>query len=142
MKKITKMDKQAADLLSSEALVILEAMAEKYDLLVQVAGGGRFDPRSGTFQVKFEFGVKTESGIPTNFERSAKWYGLKPSDYGRIFNYKGEDYIIEGINSRARKYTILCSKKSTGERFSFPDKDVVRLLGVTNLREATGSVLG
>lgn len=42
------------------------------------------------------------------FEANCYKVGLRSSDFGKKFAYRGEKYVIVGVNPRAHKYPLIC----------------------------------
>tara|TARA_R110000824_G_C14928461_1_gene648479 strand:- start:131 stop:538 length:408 start_codon:yes stop_codon:yes gene_type:complete len=116
---ITKLDRTSVNLIADEAGEALKAVAEKYNLILK-PGRGTYDPSAGTFTPKFTFVCETEDGVPADFARHAKSYGLTVEDYGREFTTYAGTYRLTGINPRRRKYPISGTCVRTGKGYKFP----------------------
>jgi hypothetical protein len=64
------------------------------------------------------------------FEAKASKFGLKKSDFGRTFNFNGTDYLITGINPKARKNAIIGRQADNPDatEYVFPTFAVARAL--------------
>ena len=79
--KVTKIDRKVCDMISKDMTAAMEAVATKYGLKLESAGG-RFSPES--FSKKFEVKVMSTEGVDVKakktFETYADMYGLKPEN--------------------------------------------------------------
>lgn len=106
--KITKMDRNAARVISQEAQDALQRVVQKYGLTLKVEGG-RFDPYAGTFSPKITFGVVSEDGADADerqFKQYASLYGLKPEHFGCTFYSRGTAYKVVGLAMSRSKYPV------------------------------------
>jgi hypothetical protein len=66
----------------------------------------------------------------TDFRLYAHRYGLSPNHLGRTFTSgRGGEYEIVGLNTRGRKFPILCRKVGTTQDYKFEAKMVKIYLG-------------
>jgi hypothetical protein len=63
-----------------------------------------------------------------DFKRLATSYGLRPTDLGRSFHYKGSKFTITGATPRRAKMPIDCERED-GKVFKFAPILVSNLLG-------------
>jgi hypothetical protein len=75
----------------------------------------------GTNGAKFTVEVKDAKA---DFASKAEMYGLKPEFLGKPFKSKGKDFTVYGINTQARKYSVL-AKTKTGEVYGFTPKAII-----------------
>ena len=116
--KITYFDKITCNQISAEAIKALEVVANKYGLTIK-GNGGKFTDSSYT--AKLTFNTVSSSGIPVDFENKAKLYGLKNSDFGRLFtDYKGKIFKLTGTVTGRSKYAFIGQCIQTGKSFKFP----------------------
>lgn len=89
--------------------------------------------RRGTFglndlNIKLEFadvkGGEVQSRAVTDFKRLCSRYGLEPDDLGREFVSGGVIYTIVGLNTRAPKYPIKCTRQYDGRGFKFTEAQI------------------
>ena len=58
------------------------------------------------------------------FEVLAEPFGLKPSDYGRIFRTGGETFRITAINPNRPKYPISAERLADGRGYKFTVENI------------------
>jgi hypothetical protein len=119
------MNPSSCDLISADAKIALEMVAEQFGLQLK-RGRGQYDPTNGTFTMKWTFVCETEDGIPADFIGYAHRYGLTAEDFGREFNTHNGTYSICGISPRSRKYPILAKCARTGKTYKFTSSAVAR----------------
>jgi len=51
------------------------------------------------------------------FERDALRVGLKKTAYGKQFKYGNKEYIVVGVNTRAKKYPVSVKTVNRGDSF-------------------------
>ena len=124
MTRMTQMSRENCALISEDAKMALEMVAEQYGLQLK-QGRGTYDPPAGTFTMKWTFVCETEGGIPADFIRHAPIYGLTADDFGREFTTYNGTYAICGIKPRSRKYPILGKCIATGKTYKFMQSAVV-----------------
>lgn len=86
-----------------------------------------------SFDVAFRVSICDSDGNAFNPEKErfgliATAYGLSPSDYGRIFETRGEQFRIVGIEPRRHKYPISVERVSDSQRFKFATENVKMFL--------------
>jgi len=54
-----------------------------------------------------------------NFEKNARWVGVKKEAFGQKFTSNRKQFTITGINTRAKKYPIQ-GETANGQRYKFP----------------------
>jgi hypothetical protein len=121
---ITKFGRQQVRQVSDEAEAALQAVAEKYGLVLK-RESGRYS--ANNFTAKFSFAVKAADGsdAPASFARQASLLGLPEDCYGKVFQtWGGKSYKVTGINLRARKYPVLGECLRTGKTFKFMSDSV------------------
>ncbi len=108
----------------------LEAEFKKDGLIISI-DGGTFAPT--LFKPKLTVTVRDSSG--NDAAEKAKWnmyckhYGLVPSDFGcTVFNSRGEECILNGINPRRSRFPILGTRVRDGKHFKFTIDIVNRVL--------------
>jgi hypothetical protein len=72
--------------------------------------------------------VDGKPGAQVEYEVFAGKFGYNPLSFGRTFSYNGDEYVITGVASKAKKFPILATKKSDGRTIK---------CGVEFTREAT-----
>jgi hypothetical protein len=116
VKKITVLNRANVKLISDEAEAALAAIATKYGLTVK-RNNGRFSP--GCLSTKFDFNVVDAStGAPADFPRLALRVGLPADSYHKTFVYGGNEYTIEAIVTRRRKYPV-SAVNAAGQSYKF-----------------------
>jgi hypothetical protein len=70
--------------------------------------------------------VTKEAGA---FRKYAKSYDLEPSDLGRTFSFKGDEYKISGLRPSARRFPICAVRISDQKHYRFPHSTVRDGLG-------------
>jgi hypothetical protein len=122
--KITKFGRPTCRKVSDEALEALNAVAEKFGLIVKNEPG-RFT--HNTFTAKFTFSVEASdgTGAPADFAQKARLVGLPEDCFGKEFtDFRNQTFTITGVNLRAKKYPVQVTKKSDGRGFKMPAAQV------------------
>ena len=134
--KITKIDKAACGVISKEAEIALQEVAQRFGLAVTIKGG-KYDPSVGTYAPKIEFSV--EGAQENDFAQSVKllrsnwrktW--LTADDYNLEFELKGDTYKLIGIHLNRPKYPLECQNVNTGKSVLVTEDTLMRVLGRTN----------
>ena len=71
--------------------------------------------------------IAGKSADQVKFEECCYRYHLKPTDYGSKFTYNHKDFILVGINTKAREYPII-GMGENGTRYKFPLRAVRELM--------------
>lgn len=124
MADITGIDRVTARKLGAEVEAALSAVAEKYGLTVEVRGSSFTNS-----EYKPKVTLKIEGADKASFERYAELYGLNADDFGAVLTLRGEQFRVEGINTRAPKYAIRIARVKDGKGFKAPTETVLRALG-------------
>lgn len=120
--KLEKIDQPTCRTLSREIETALQGVAEKFGIHIRTVGG-RFS--STEYNLRVECQVRTEAGIPVNFEIEAKLLGLPEGIFGKTFVSRGRTFRITGIELRRHKMPVSAKCVSTGRGFKF-SADAVR----------------
>jgi hypothetical protein len=123
---IKKFDKKSLELMRTEIQEALNKIKKKHDLDVLKIGGITYESDGSGFTTRIT--AKTAGGNKSNFERVCSVYKLSPENYMETFEYRGDQYIVTGINTRAKKMPIQCRKVGTEETYKFPENLVFNLL--------------
>ena len=120
------------DRLRRELLKACQDVAEAHGLIVDGGDLTDIDLRHG-FEIGFRVGIPMEDGALYSTDKAmfgvlAEHFGLKPSDYGRIFRARGEAFRITALNPNRPKYPISVERVTDGRGFKFPVEDVVLYL--------------
>ena len=86
------------------------------------------DLRHG-FDIEFSVGIPMDDGSLYSVDRAlfevlAEPFGLKPSDYGRIFRTGGETFRITAINPNRPKYPISAERLADGRGYKFTVENI------------------
>lgn len=73
------------------------------------------DPETGKASIVTLEGVPMR--IPSSFLRDGAKFGIDQRDFHRKLTIHGEDYLVTGINSRAKKLPVVIERVSDGEEF-------------------------
>ena len=98
-------------------------MAQNGDLNKYVfdIGNCSYRDSTATFQLKVTIkGAKSEERVA--LEKSADYFGL-------ALNKKHPEWILLGLNRRARKHPILMKRKSNGKTYKFDLENAKKLFG-------------
>lgn len=109
-------NKQTCQLIRDRANAALQPLAAELGITINI-GNGTFDPGVGTFTAKFE--VSNPDSGRLEWERNCTLYGFAPEDHGTTFYSAGDDFIITGINPRAKTMPVLATRVSDGKTFKF-----------------------
>ena len=120
------------DRLRRELLKACQDVAEAHGLIVEGGDLNDIDLRHG-FEIGFRVGIPMEDGALYSTDKAmfgvlAEHFGLKPSDYGRIFRARGEAFRITALNPNRPKYPISVERVTDGRGFKFPVEDVMLYL--------------
>lgn len=127
---IKTFDRQACRDVRKELDLALAELGKKLGLSIK-SGRGSFTPTDLTIKVECAVigdGGEVMNKEATEFKQYAKSYGLEPTDLGKKFPFRHDEYTIVGLKGRSYKFPIL-AKRSDGKIFKFPSKDVLRYLG-------------
>ena len=130
MSNIKAFDRTNLRVLSAEISAALEPVAKKYGLSL-AKGNGTFSPTN--YRLKVEFNVVQDGATAAmrpevlDFQRSAGFYGLDPSDLGKMVNVYGKMYKIIGLMPNRRRYPILVETVK-GRQVCIPAEQVVEAL--------------
>ena len=117
------MDRNKVRELSSIISSILAEASDKlkaYGVVAEV-GSGSFTDSNVTFKVNVsEVGENGEakSREAESFKTNASLYGLDPSDLGKTFVDRGNNYTVLGLAPRRSKYPVL-AVRGDGKKFKF-----------------------
>jgi hypothetical protein len=131
IRKIKQFDRTECSRLGGAIETALQKVGQQYGVHIQ-RGNGRFSPTNLT--LKLEVSVLDESGEAVSreeeaFKKHATVFGLKASDLHKTFkDWKGRQYEIIGLNTRARKNPILAKDLRSGKTFVWPEEEVKTLL--------------
>lgn len=115
--KFSKMDRQTAKEIAVIARRALDAAFAGAGIEVQI-NGGKFDNHTYSPRVTFAVAGGLEDKQREEFELYARVHGLKDSDYGRTFDFRGTKYTLCGLRPRAGKYPVIGADGS-GKRMCF-----------------------
>ncbi len=124
-----------------ELNTLLADWAKKNNVSVEVGSATFMPGQNATFKVSVATTVKTATGTiamdseAIDFTRSARQFGLEPSDLNKKFIFRGNEYTITGSAPRAWKAPILATR-SDGKKFKFPAPTVVMALGKKPTKDA------
>jgi hypothetical protein len=126
------------DRLRRDFLAACQTVAESHGLTVEGGDLSDIDLRHG-FEVGFRVGIPLADGSLYSIEKAlfetlAEHFGLKPSDYGRIFKSNGEAFRITSLNPNRPKYPIGAERVADGRGFKFTVENVVMRLGSSAAR--------
>ena len=119
---------ELCDRLSRDLLAACIKVAETHGLAVEGGELSDINLRHG-FDIGFRVGIPTADGSLYSTEKAvfevfAENFGLKPSDYGRIFKTSGEAFRITGINPNRPKYPISAERLADGRGYKFTVENV------------------
>lgn len=120
------------DRLRRDLLKACQEVVEVHGLTIEGGDLSDINLRHG-FDIGFRVGIPMEDGAlyspdKAMFEVLAEHFGLKPSDYGRIFKARGETFRIAAINPNRPKYPISVERVADNRGFKFPAEEVILYL--------------
>jgi hypothetical protein len=122
--RIQSFDTTTCRAIQEECAAALQAIADKYGLLLKRKGGTYHRTR---MPVMMEFLVEERDGDGTILTPEAKLfksyamsYGLVAEDLGKEFTAHGKVYRITGCKPKSQKYPILVQEVMTGRTFKLP----------------------
>ena len=118
------MNRSTANAFKKEMKSVLEALASKHGLSVEI-GSGSFTSSSITTKVIFSEGSKDEVE-KAEFQKYAKMFGLE-GEYGTKFNVGKYTYRLCKIKPRNRTYPIIAERVDNGAMYKFPESTVSHL---------------
>ena len=121
--KIKTMDRESVRTLHEALKEALKPLEKKFGTRCEFEGG-RFNTDEGSYSPNITLQIdvdrkSVEEKEKTKFKMYASAWGLKPSDFGRRFTFRGESYIVCGIRENAEKYGVV-GKNEEGKRYCFP----------------------
>ncbi len=116
------------DRLRLDLLNACRKVAETHGLTVEGGELSDIDLRHG-FDIEFSVGIPMDDGSLYSVDRAlfevlAEPFGLKPSDYGRIFRTGGETFRITAINPNRPKYPISAERLADGREYKFTVENI------------------
>ena len=125
------MDRNKAKLLREKLDEVLKAFIGPELGVSATVGRGSFTESNLTFKIEI---ADLVGGVAVTKEASAfkvlaPLYGVKPEDLGRTFTFRGEQYELTGLNSRADKFPFKAKRVSDGRGFKFGEEIVKQGLG-------------
>jgi len=120
-KSINKMDDASLTILSDAINKRLFDIEQEFGVSMRV-GNVSYADLKATFKV--EAVISSIDVRKIDFEKYCKLYNLSASDYGRKFLVNNSEYIISGINVKARKLPIIAKKISDNKEYIFTASDV------------------
>jgi hypothetical protein len=105
----------------------LHKISEKYNVNIH-AGGIKYS--SNNFDLTLEVTKKEVNGKSfeqAEFESGCIFCGLKPEDYGKNFRSGNKQFIIYGVNLRAKTMPIL-ARDENGQEYKFALDTIKRLI--------------
>lgn len=120
-RKIAKIDQGACRTINAALDFAAKQVAEVYGLTVKV-GGGKFDPRAGTFAPKIEFALQEIGGVDRDkavWDMHCASYSLKPEDFGKVFKGAKGEYRIIGFNLSKRTWAYRAVPVGGGRETAF-----------------------
>lgn len=127
---MTQIDRAAATLLQNEIAAAVRAIAEKHGLKV---ASNRCTYGASEAKFSLTLGVIGEDGVDARYR--TEWdslhglYGFDASDLGKTFRTASGEVRIVGLDSKRRKFPVVCQHTTTGKISLFVVKDVRRMLG-------------
>ena len=128
---LTTMDRAAVRALRVAMEAALSKVQTQYGVTIKM-GGARFDSRTATFKVEVVTkgkGGEEQTKESIAYEQSAVIYGLDAEWLNKEFKFRGNTFIVRGLNTRAHKMPVIVEQKATGKRFKMPPFTVVMAFG-------------
>jgi hypothetical protein len=124
---ISRFTPRECDLLRTEFNSAVKELSEKYGINIQL-GSMKYSDKEITSKVTFQ--VLGEGGEneaeKQSFMRHCSYYAdLTPEDFGRTFTHQGKSYKIVAINTKKRKFPIIC--ETADKRVCFTE-DIIKLI--------------
>lgn len=110
---------------------MLEQQLKGFEGLHVQLGSARFTSTSVTFKVELsEVGKDGTAETPevAAFRSMAELHGLNKDDLGREFEHNGRRFKVVGLNTKAKRYPVLCEHQGTGRTYKFGATTVRHLL--------------
>ena len=123
MAKVTKITTSLLTTLREEIDEALAPVLKKYGMSAHT-GNARYNDVDATFKLKVMLG-SNDDAAQRDWDRVCRLYGLKPEDFGSLFESGGVQWEICGIQTRSRKYPIL-AKNENGTIYKFTADEVRR----------------
>ena len=123
--KVAKMDKATIEQTRTDLEADLEAFFAKRGMSVKV---GRISYSDTNFTTKLSVDVGSKDDAErAHFDRTARFFGLKPDHYGSIFTANGEKFRLIDFNLGAKKYPIVAERVSNSKRYKFGEEVLKQL---------------
>ncbi len=104
----------------------MEELEKEYG--IKIATNTKYDSYHANMSIKIKDINLIEEDEEKIFRREALRNCCNPDWYGKEFNWKGEDYKVIKIDTRARKYKVICELKSNNHKYGFEIDHVKSLL--------------
>jgi hypothetical protein len=108
-------------ILTDKLSKLIEPLEKEFDIKIKRKSGKYTD---NSLTLGFEILKIDDSGSVVknadDFKLYAQMYGLEESDLERIFEYRGKNYKITGINPRSTKYPIQATDIFSKKKYKFP----------------------
>jgi hypothetical protein len=111
--------KQAEDLHQKVLKAVQDALGEEYQVTFPSYRFG-----SDMVEGKITIAKKSDDGVPANFTMYASRFGMRDSDYRRMFQVGSNYYRVVDIRPSARKYPIIATRHD-GKKFKFAAQTVL-----------------
>ena len=124
MKRITEFDRPACQAVLDASLAALREAVAPFGVTVE-SQRGQFD--GPTYTAKFKFTAAGADPDRAEFARWAGLFGVTPEDFGRLFQWGGAEYRLDGLQPGRAKFPFSASRVSDGKRFKFPREVIASL---------------
>lgn len=118
---INKMDNASLTILSDAINNRLQDIEKEFGVSMRV-GNVSYAELKATFKV--EAAVTSVDIRKIDFEKYCALYNLSASDYGRTISVNDSDFVICGLNVKARKLPIIAKKVSDNKEYVFTASDI------------------
>lgn len=112
------MERAEVKVLVEDLHKVLDAFAEKHGLESASFKGVTFDETGFKTTLRVDQKLDKEDKIK-DFDLKARSMGLPNGLYLKAIHFQGENFVIQDINTRAKKYPIL-AKGSNGGSYKLP----------------------
>lgn len=95
---------------------VISSLEEQYGVNINI-GNITYNEHKFTTKVEVVNSGCEEQMLKEDFEINAKFYGLKPSDFGKTFTSNGKVFTITQIKTKNRTYPIIATDGNRQYKF-------------------------
>lgn len=114
--RIEKFTPSICKQIDNDVVDALKSVEAKWGIKFNVGGGTYSDD---TFTTKLKIALAGVDVAKKEWDRYCYRFGLKPEDYGSMFESRGTTFKVVGLKPKSRRYPII-GENDNGMRYKFP----------------------